>query len=136
MAVDFSGKWFNQHGSMMDLRIDASGRVTGIYRTGVGTPKPSAQFDLVGFVAEDVIAFSVNFGTHGTLTSWVGQHTEDERGNAEIRTLWHLARNVPDADEPAKLWGGVWSGCDTFRRTEPAAAPAARVKALPSHPIG
>ncbi len=136
MTIDFSGRWFNQHASTMDIQVDPRGRVTGTYRTKVGAPKPSAEFPLVGFVSGDLIAFTVNFDGHGTLTAWAGQHTENERGESEIRTLWHLARDIPDADEPKKLWAGLWSGCDIFRRAEPSTAESERVRTMPSHPLG
>jgi hypothetical protein len=114
-AVDFNGKWRNELNSEMNLTVDADGSVTGNYRTGVGTPSPSEEFDLVGFAAGDLLSFSVNFGKYASLTSWSGQLTvvaDDE----VIKTLWLLARNVEDPAEPDKLWGAVLTGADNFRR--------------------
>ena len=34
-----------------------------------------------------------------------------------VDTLWHLVRNVPDDEEPKKLWGSVQTGADRFRRS-------------------
>ena len=34
----------------------------------------------------------------------------------EIRTLWHLVTNVPDADEPKELWTSTYAGADEFCR--------------------
>lgn len=113
--VNFNGKWRNDLKSDMDLKVDASGSVRGIYRTGVGDPGPAEEFDLVGFASGDLLSFTVNFGKYGSLTSWVGQHTT-EGGGERIKTLWLLARNVSDTEEPTKLWGAVMTGADTFRR--------------------
>jgi hypothetical protein len=112
-TVDFNGKWRNELHSEMNLTVDAQGNVTGKYKTGVGTPAPSEEFDLVGFASGDLLSFTVNFGTYGSLTSWSGQHT-NERGTDVIKTMWLLTRNVKDSDEPANLWGAVLTGYDNF----------------------
>lgn len=115
-AVDFSGKWKNNLKSDMTLAIDASGKVTGKYRTGVGNPTPAEEFDLVGFATGDLLSFTVNFGQYGSLTSWVGQLTKDAQGVDQIKTMWLLSRNIADPDEDAGLWGSVLTGADFFFR--------------------
>lgn len=114
-TVNFNGRWRNELHSEMYLKVDAKGTVTGKYRTGVGTPAPSEEFDLVGFAIGDLLSFTVNFGMYGSLTSWSGQHT-DENGTEIIKTMWLLARNVKDPDEPKNLWGAVLTGYDNFQR--------------------
>jgi hypothetical protein len=113
--VDFSGHWMNQRGSCIELAIDDRGRVSGRFRTAVGVPSPEETFPLCGFVEGDLIAFSVSFGVHESVTAWAGQHTIVD-GRERIETLWHLARNIPDEDEPRALWSAVLSGADTFER--------------------
>lgn len=114
-VVNFNGNWRNELKSDMELTVDNAGAVTGTYRTGVGVPGATEEFDLVGFASGDLLSFTANFGQYGSLTSWVGQHTM--AGGAErIRSLWLLARNVADADEDKQLWGAVLTGADTFRR--------------------
>lgn len=135
-AVNFGGKWHNQHNSEMDLTVAPGGQITGKYRTGVGAPTPAEEFDLVGFVSGDLISFTVNFGKYGSLTSWAGQHTLNPTSNREeIGTQWYLAKNVSDPDEPAKLWGTILSGCDTFLRGSHPAAGGGESRLVPSHPI-
>lgn len=114
-AINFNGKWRNELRSEMDLVVDAVGAVTGKYRTGVGSPSPTQEFDLVGFASGDLLSFTVNFGEFGSLTSWVGQHTA-EAGAEKIKTMWLLAKNVEDVNEQTSLWGAVLTGADTFRR--------------------
>jgi hypothetical protein len=114
-SINFNGKWRNDLNSEMDLIVDMAGSVTGTYRTGVGSPGPTKDFDLVGFASGDLLSFTVNFGEFGSLTSWAGQHTIV--GGAErIKTMWLLARNVEDSSEPTSLWGAVLAGADTFFR--------------------
>jgi hypothetical protein len=91
------------------------GLVSGKYRTGVGSPKPTEEFDLTGFCSGDLIVFTVNFGRYGSLTAWAGQ-VAGEPPNERIQTLWHLAKNVEDPDEPKQLWAGILAGADTFAR--------------------
>jgi len=114
--VDFDGIWRNGLGSEMDLSVDQTGNVTGTYKTNVGAPTPTEEFPLVGFASGDLITFTVNFGQYGSLTSWAGQHTEDSTGNGQIHTLWHLAKNIKDEDEPANLWAGILAGANIFTR--------------------
>jgi hypothetical protein len=70
---------------------------------------------LLGFASDDLISFTVNFGKYGSLTSWVGQ-LAGTGATETIKTLWHLARNVADTDEPTKLWGSILAGADDFTR--------------------
>lgn len=114
-TVDFTGKWKNNLGSEMELEALTNGRVKGIYRTGVGQPAPTEEFELVGFASGDLLSFTVNFGKYGSLTAWAGQHTVENKVE-RIYTLWHLARNVKDAEEPKELWGAILAGANTFER--------------------
>ena len=116
-APDVDGIWENRLGSQMQLSVDPGTRVvTGSYRTAVGKPGPNEEFDLRGFVSCDLLVFCVNFGKYASLTAWVGQHTKDDNGNEVIYTLWHLAKNVPDKDEPEDLWAGILAGSNEYRR--------------------
>jgi hypothetical protein len=113
--VDFSGSWRNQRGSSIELVVDGQGCVSGTFRSAVGVPSPVEQFPLCGFVQGDMIAFTVNFGIHESVTAWAGQHTV-VAGCERIETLWHLARNIPDEDEPRAMWAAILAGADTFER--------------------
>jgi len=114
-TVNFNGKWVNELGSQMDLKVTNAGEVDGTYETAVGAPGKTESFDLRGFATGDMLSFTVNFGDYGSLTSWVGQHTDEGQG-AVIKTIWILARNVEDKDEPTQLWGAVLTGYDNFTR--------------------
>ena len=100
----------------MELTVDSDGDMIGVYRTGVGLPSPSAEFDLKGFVSGDLIVFCVNFGKYDSLTSWAGQHARDQNGNEIIYTLWHLTKNVKDANEEDELWASILAGASEYRR--------------------
>lgn len=112
--IDFSGTWVNRLGSEMTLTV-TDGNVTGCYRTAVGEPSPTEEFELVGFASGDLIAFTVNFGKYDSLTAWVGQHTV-ENGVETIYTLWHMTKDIADEDEPKQLWAGFLAGANTFVR--------------------
>ena len=115
-SANFNGRWINDLGSTMVLSVSNTGTVTGKYKTAVGSPTANEEFDVVGFASGDLITFSANFGRYGSLTSWAGQLTEDANGSAVLRTLWLLTENVPDAEEPAKLWGSILAGANNFTR--------------------
>lgn len=67
----------------------------------------------LGFIAGDLVAFSVDFGRYGSLASWVGQITHEDN---TIDTNWHLVREVADAEEPSRVWADTLTGCDLFTR--------------------
>jgi hypothetical protein len=113
--VDFSGHWRNQRGSSIEIEVDDRGRVDGTFRTAVGTPSPQESFPLCGVAQGDLIAFSVCFGVHESVTAWAGQLTI-VGGRERIETLWHLARNIPDEDEDRNLWAAILAGADSFER--------------------
>ncbi len=115
-SVNFNGTWRNRLDSEMEIAVDTNGDVLGKYRTGVGSPSPKEEFDLKGFTSGDLIVFCVNFGKYGSLTSWAGQHTRDDHGNEVIYTLWHLAKNIIDEDEPDDLWAGILAGANEYNR--------------------
>jgi hypothetical protein len=114
-APRFQGRWKNDMGSTMELHVAPDGSLKGTYQTNVGAAKPWERFELSGYVAGDLIAFVANFGKYDSLTAWVGQHTVDG-GRERIRTLWHLANNVPDSEEPTRLWSSILTGANDFER--------------------
>ncbi len=110
---NFSGMWRNQMGSTMDLTVTGND-VLGIYTSAGSAAGGPVAGPLKGVVAGDLISFLVLW-PGGSQTAWVGQMvgTEDQ---PEIRTLWHLVTNVPDADEPKELWTSIFAGADEFYR--------------------
>lgn len=113
----FSGLWVNQRGSGVNFTV-TDGFLSGFYQTALGQPDKSKKFPLTGFVEGDQITFTVNFKGYGSLTSWTGQMTRDEKGDY-IRTLWNLTRDVDDDKEDDDLWQSITSGASDFRRAEP-----------------
>ena len=102
-AVDLSGRWRNQHGSEMQIRVGPGGRLAGSYHTAVGAPSPKQEFELVGFACGDLVVFTVDFGRFGSLTAWTGQHSAAD-GVERIHTLWHLAKTLPQEDDARSLY--------------------------------
>jgi hypothetical protein len=113
-TTDFAGKWHNQNGSEMELHVAADGRVSGWFRSAVGSVPHDRSFPVVGWRQGDLIAFCVSFEAAGVV-AWAGQHTVSN-GVERVETLWHLAHDIPDASEPRWLWSGVRAGADHFVR--------------------
>ena len=109
-----SGTWVNDAGSAVTLCLSGTGQLSGIYQTELGAPDPESEFPLTGWVNGDVLAFSVRFDGFGSITSWSGQLTEDDKGPF-IRTLWHYTKDIPDAEEPEDIWRTINSGYAIFR---------------------
>lgn len=122
----FPGVWWNERCSKIDVQLAAAGAdnflVSGSFTTGVGTGTGS-PFDITGYAAGDMIAFSAALGSTGSLTSWSGQHTLVQ-GTEKIITQWLLAANLSeDADEDKKLWQSLWTGADNFVKQKPSHCP-------------
>ena len=99
----------------MIVEADADGRLSGRYCSELGRVEAESCHPLTGWVTGDVVGFSVRFDPPGSVTSWSGQIGEDENG-PYFRTLWNLSRDVPDAEEPDRMWESVVSGFAVFRR--------------------
>ncbi len=111
----FAGTWRNQYGSTMDLAVTGSS-ISGTYTSPVSGTGQTVSGPLVGYIADDVIAFVVKWPTTPeSFTTWVGQVVESG-GFESVKTLWHLVRNIPDANEAKGLWLSVLTGADEFRR--------------------
>lgn len=112
-TIDITGVWVNERGSAVTF-IETDGLLSGHYNTELGDPDPKSRFPVTGFIEGDQVTFTVNFKGFGSLTSWTGQISEDADGRY-LRTLWHLTRDVPDAEEEDDLWSSIIAGHAIFR---------------------
>jgi hypothetical protein len=109
-----AGRWTNEYGSVADISVDGD-RLGGTYTSAVGGGDASLSGPISGFVRGDIVAFSVLWPAQlRSITSWVGQ-VVDVDGVSELKTLWKLIVDIPDADEASSLWATVHTGADTFR---------------------
>lgn len=130
VIVDLAGTWHNQHGSELDLTVDGK-RITGRFRSGIGLAQGRTEADVVGFVSRNLVAFTADFGVHGSLTSWVG-HLVMEDGVPRIHATWSMTVELP-RETPVELWRGIWTGADTFDRGT--ATEQRSPFKQPSHPV-
>jgi hypothetical protein len=115
---ELSGRWRNRLGSIMELRIEDGGhRLSGSFRSGVGSPHPDRSYDLTGYAAGDAFVFGVDFAPHGSVGAWAGHHVSDSHGERLV-TLWHLARPVAEPHSDTDLWGSMLAGSDEFQRVD------------------
>lgn len=107
------GTWHNELNSTLKI---TSINATTYQIAGSYTLSNGKQFALIGWAndlppANDhviAVAFSVRFGSYGSITSWTGTFTK-KNGVLTISTLWHLVS--PNADQP---WGHILTNCDVF----------------------
>jgi hypothetical protein len=117
--MDFSGTWYNELGSQMELN-HSGGNVWGTYYTAVGTA--FGQYDLVGLTNENPYPFSQVLGwavawnnaylNSHSATTWCGQYQTIDN-NEEIVAFWLLTNEV----QPEKDWDATNIGQDTFKRS-------------------
>ena len=114
-APDFSGRWVNELHSSMELTVRGTS-VSGKYTSAVSGEGGTVSGPIIGYVAGDVIAFSVLWpGATPSITSWVGQLVT-ENGEQTLDTLWHLIVNASDAQDPNSIWTTIHAGADSFKR--------------------
>lgn len=113
--INFNGIWRNELGSEMELQVGDHGRVKGVYRPGKDETLVQGEHELVGFVNQNLITFSVDFEHHHILTSWTGHAVKDGREET-IKTLWNLVKHIHEPDLPVEAWGSVYSGANFFNR--------------------
>ena len=112
----FAGRWRNQRGSVMDVRVGDDDTIEGTFRTLVGTDHPERAHHLVGYVIGDAVTFCVDFRPHGSVAAWTGHHTVGHDGVDHLTTAWHLAQPARVAEEARSLWRGLLTGADEFVR--------------------
>jgi len=115
---NFQGEWKNELGSTMSISNmnPTTGALAGTYQSPSGTS--GQKFPLAGWTNKaaaqsgkdnvSVIAFSVQWGAYGSITSWTGS-CKEERGVPTIRTLWHLA-----SSNSQFAWDHITSNSDIF----------------------
>ncbi len=109
-----AGQWVNDRGSAVTLSCEGD-RLSGVYNTNVGQPDKGQSFPVTGWAEGDNVSFTVNFKGYGSITAWVGQ-VENSGGAEQLKTLWHLTRNIDEAAEADDLWKSVTAGASVFTR--------------------
>jgi hypothetical protein len=130
--IEIAGKWYNQHGSEIELATYGAGRIRGTFRSGVGVPDPEEEFEVVGVVNGELVGFVVSFGKYDSVTSWTG-HVGIHDGQETLHCLWQMSVGLPPGHEE-QLWQGTWAGADVFQREQPTGA-LQRGRFKPSHPV-
>ena len=110
--LNLGGDWKNELQSEMHLEQNGSA-LTGHYKSYKNDAgEIAAEGSLVGWVSGKLIAFSVNWDGLDSITSWVGQHVDDDRDGPRLATLWQMTQAVRDGSE----WESIKAGADTFWR--------------------
>ena len=125
MSSELSGAWVNQNGSVLHVQIADSGEVTGWFESGKGRAARGQRYAVVGRANGELLSFLVDFRTDdlnlGSITSFSGRHARDADGNAQLHTVWVLARGFEDAEctRPTQAWNSFLVNSDVFRRQTP-----------------
>ncbi|MFO1102671.1 MAG: avidin/streptavidin family protein [Methylocystis sp.] len=109
-AVDFTGKWQNELGSIATI-AQTGDVIAGQYVSAVSEGGTSTTGVLSGFVDGDLISFVVHWDQFQAITAWVGQ-LDPKASTQTINTLWQMTSQVPPGDE----WASINAGADVFVR--------------------
>ncbi|WP_405013995.1 avidin/streptavidin family protein [Kitasatospora sp. NBC_01539] len=119
--MTIAGDWYNEFGSHMHLTADPSGALTGTYESGAG--HVAGPYELTGRHDGPVapgrgaavgwtVAWRNHGGDAGSVTSWSGQHLEED---GTILATWLLTRSAAADD----VWESTVVGQDVFTRHAP-----------------
>lgn len=116
-TVDFSGKWKNQRGSTMDIKMAKGGAISGTYTSYVGsnTALKPITGSVVGHARGDQIVFYVDWVPY-SMTNWTGQLLTARDGKEILETVWTNTYNIEAAKEPSDGWSATRTGGDSFTR--------------------
>lgn len=84
-----SGFWQNKYGSRLSLEVNHLGQVKGKFQTAVGRVETreiwqGTWFEVCGFLNDDLIALSINYGDSKAVGAIVGRIVKDENSGQEI----------------------------------------------------
>ena len=133
---NLNGKWYNKLGSYMQLAVDDSGGITGIYNTGVGHASGdytlSGRTDVIGQEVSGNVGFVVSWrNSHGnsdSVTAWSGQLQVID-GVPTITTTWLLT----DETSPGNNWKSTLVGKNIFLKNQIGSVVSDPIEQLP-HP--
>lgn len=116
-TFDFSGKWHNKHGAVLDLKVSGSD-LTGAYAdSGKGFAHAGESTATVkGSVTGDLIGFMVLWEKSGSITQWCGQILGGDMPQAKLVLMWRLITELPEPEEPRYFWMSTFAGTDEFTR--------------------
>lgn len=117
---EFEGKWRNEYGSSMELKINGPD-VRGHYTSLVSETGAAISGPVIGFQAGEILSFTVLWpSSPAKITTWVGQLVVDQSKGEDdgeyLETLWQMIVNVNDVRNPESLWTTIHAGSDRFRR--------------------
>lgn len=121
-----SGRWVNQNGSVLMVEVAEGGAVTGWFESRKGRAARGQRYTVVGRANGELLSFLVDFRTDdhnlGSITSFSGRHARDANGNAELHTVWVLARGFedPERTRPTQPWNSFLVNSDVFRSADSA----------------
>lgn len=116
-TFDFSGKWHNKHGAVIDLKIagsDVTGTYTGSEKGFTHTGESTGV--IKGYVTGELIGFMVLWEKSGSITQWCGQILGGETPHAKLSLMWRLITELPEPEEPLYFWMTTFAGTEDYTR--------------------
>lgn len=105
------GKWENELGSIMTIEQFDGTNFSGTYQSAVSSDGKSLTGPLLGTIAGDALAFTVNWGTtYSSVTSWNGLLLGDG-SQTYMYTLWNLSSTPENEDD---VWQSIQAGAELF----------------------
>lgn len=122
--MDVNGSWINQNGSVVEIRVDDGGQITGSYRSGKGRAAAGIDYPIQGRLNGELIVFYVDWRNQesnlAAITSFMGRCSVDEHGCDSIHTVWLLAREFDDEAQAhrTQVWNTFLTNSDVFLRMQ------------------
>lgn len=116
--MNWTGKWKNQYGSVLDITKQEDGRLEGTFESAVDETTKGKKLPFVGVYKDKLIGITCIGGDH--VVTYAGMLYE-----GKMETVWHVVTNeiITAKNEGEKAvkkslswWQSVKVNADTFER--------------------
>ncbi|KJA14484.1 hypothetical protein HYPSUDRAFT_173356 [Hypholoma sublateritium FD-334 SS-4] len=135
MSNRLSGIWYNELGSTMILTADATGCLSGKYKSAVGNAEDfyvlTGRYDTnapsdKGVSLAWTVAYNNSLRNAHSTAGWSGQFFDDDDGEEKILTHWLLTTSSTSES----VWKSTNVGTNIFTRNRPSTADIAKARAI------
>jgi len=111
--MNWTGKWKNQYGSILEITKQENGNLEGTFESAVDHSTKGQKLPVVGVYNDILIGVTCTGGNH--VVTYAGMLY-----NGKMETVWHVvtAKTENDAAKTKMLawWESVKTNVDTFER--------------------
>jgi hypothetical protein len=116
--MDWTGKWRNQYGSILNITRQVNGKLEGYFQSAIDETTKGQELPLSGVYKDNLIGITCAGGDH--VVTYTGMFYE-----GKMETMWQLVASEiltatiageKAAKKPLAWWQSIKTNADTFER--------------------